>query len=1116
MKRNFCRVMIFIIFLIFSFYNVQLVFAGTTGKIAGRIIDKETGEPLIAINVVIEGTFLGAATDIDGFYTILHVPPGTYTVKALAIGYSDMVANDVRVRIDQTSRVDFELTSEAVTGDTVVIIAERNIIREDVSTSVVAFQGNEIEELAVSNVSDVVELQAGVEDGLEIRGSQANEVLFQIDGVTLRDPRNNEPISRVALSAVKEISIERGGFNAEYGHVRSGIINVVTKEGSRTGYEGTITVKGSPPAAKHFGISPYDRNSMWMRPYLDPEVCWTGTKGEPFTDENDNTFYDEGEVYEDVNGDNKWTGWDRYAQQQYPEFIGWNEVSRQLCSDSDPTNDLTPVGAQRLWEWEHRQRPKTDQWDYNIDAGFGGPVPFIGKKLGNLRFFTSYRQEREMLLIPLSRDDYLDYDLTLRLTSDIDPSTKLQVSGFMGKSYNVAINANDRQYNNPSWGINGVTYWLPTDYMRSPYSIAEMTKEERDCRLFTNSWYSQADVSYKSLAAKLTRSLSTNTFFEASIEHFNQKYQTGPVRDRDLTKRYQIVPGYYVDEAPFGFNIAPEAGIAGTNLFFGGHSSTSRDSSNGSSTTLKFDLTSQVNFSNLIKTGFEFIYNDLYFDYGEVNEFFGTVSYVKESQFPIRAAAYVQDKIEALGFIANLGLRLDYSNSNTEWVILTDPFDPTYLSPQYKPGEKYNAKEAEAEITLSPRLGISHPITKNSKIFFNYGHFKQMPTYEEIFRIERELTGGMKYYGDPNLVLAKTVSYELGYDHVLFNDYLIQLAGYYHDIADQQGLTTYYDARGIVSYSRANNNSYEDIRGFELTLRKTGGRWWTGFANYTYHVSTSGIFGRTSVFQSISEQRIYDETTTNFYQQKPKPQPFARAILTFFTPEEYGPKAAGLRPLGDWKLNFIADWRAGEWITHNPNDAKNVLNNLQVTDDYNVDIRLVKRFGFDKFNINLFLEIRNAFNFKKLSGAGFYNFTDSEAYFNSLHLPESRGYNNIPGDDRPGNYRKTGVPYQPMELRGSIRYENEYDDEGVIIPGMTMDTGEEGVIYYDKSTDKYVEYFAGDETVGVDPYWNNIEKSRLNKILDDKAYIDMPNQSSFNFLNPRQVFFGITTTFSLD
>ena len=67
-------------------FFLNSVFAGTTGKLSGRVTNKETGEPLIGANVMVEGTVLGAATDIDGNYFILQIPPGTYTVRFTMIG----------------------------------------------------------------------------------------------------------------------------------------------------------------------------------------------------------------------------------------------------------------------------------------------------------------------------------------------------------------------------------------------------------------------------------------------------------------------------------------------------------------------------------------------------------------------------------------------------------------------------------------------------------------------------------------------------------------------------------------------------------------------------------------------------------------------------------------------------------------------------------------------------------------------------------------------------------------------------------------------------------------------------------------------------------------------
>jgi outer membrane receptor protein involved in Fe transport len=1041
-----------------------LVFAGTTGKIAGRVTDKETGEPLFGVNIIVQGTTLGDASDMDGYFAVLNVPPGLHSIKASMIGYAPVTVSEIRVRIDETSPINIELVAQAIETGSVVVIAERNIIKKDVSTSVSAVQPEEIESLPVTSINDVVGLQAGIEDGLVIRGGSADQALFQLDGVTLRDPRNNKPISSIALSSIQEVSIERGGFNAEYGQVRSGIINIVTKEGDVFDYTGSIQVKYSPPTPKNFGISVYDPNSMWNRPYLDPAVCWTGTQ----------------------NG-----AWDLYTQRQYPQFIGWNAVSQSLLTDDDPTNDLSPAAAQKLWEFERRRRPPIEP-DYNIDASFGGPVPFVSQMLGNLRFFSSFYLDREMLLIPLSRPDYKEYNGSIKINSNISKAMNLMLTANIGRSYNVALNAADNQFNNPAWGINGVQFWNPTDYMRTPFQIAEITNEQRAARIFTDSWYSQAQVDHLTLGGKFTDFITSSTFYEVSFEHVNTRYLTGPVALRDTSKIYEIVPGYFVDEAPFGFDINPTTGIGEPGFFFGGHSSTIRDSSKLYSYALKGDLTSQLTKEHLIKTGVELVYYDLNLNYGLDEPFFNTSNFVKKQWNPYRISAYAQDKIEMLGFIANIGVRMDLSNPNTEWANV-DAFNKAYFSSSYNGIDTaFSKQKAEVDVAFSPRLGISHPITENSKLYFNYGHFKEMPAYEEIFRIGRSTNGQLLNFGNPNLVQAKTISYELGYDHVLFDEYLLQVAAFYNDITNQLSYTQYQSDRLGIGYYEATNNSYADIRGLEITLRKTGGSWIRGFANYTYQVTTQGAFGKQTINEDPTQQKLIDQNTPLLYQQKPIPQPRANASLTFFTPGDYGPDFAGMKPLGDWSLNLLGQWRSGEYITYNPNGAQNILNNVEVTDVYNVDLRLNKTLDFKNFAIMLIVEVTNLLNTKRLSGASFYDSYDQSYYLQSLHLPQSPAYSNIPGTDKIGDYRKEGVPYQPVEQAGNL--------SDITNPNPS-------VIYYNTITKKYMNYVNGN--------WSEVESSRMQKVLDDKAYIDMPNNSSFDFLNPRQVFFGFNITFKL-
>ena len=88
--------------ILFLLLFLNSAFAGITGKIMGRIIDANNNEPLIGVNVIIQGTAFGAATDINGYYIILNVPPGKYTLKAIMIGYTSVTVQDVVVKMDKT------------------------------------------------------------------------------------------------------------------------------------------------------------------------------------------------------------------------------------------------------------------------------------------------------------------------------------------------------------------------------------------------------------------------------------------------------------------------------------------------------------------------------------------------------------------------------------------------------------------------------------------------------------------------------------------------------------------------------------------------------------------------------------------------------------------------------------------------------------------------------------------------------------------------------------------------------------------------------------------------------------------------------------------------------
>lgn len=231
--------------LILFLVPIHLLIAGTTGKITGKVIDKKTGEPIPFVNVIIEGTNFGAATDLEGEFVILNLPPGKYNVKAQAIGYQAQVVQNIQVSIDLTSKVDFELTDTAIELETIVVEGKSDLVKMDVTSSQSLISSDQIEVLPVSELDDVLQLQAGVTrdagGDFHIRGGRSSEIAYWVNGVSITDAYDNSRGIQIDNNSIQELQVISGTFNAEYGNAMSGIVNTVTKEGNRE-YRGSLQI----------------------------------------------------------------------------------------------------------------------------------------------------------------------------------------------------------------------------------------------------------------------------------------------------------------------------------------------------------------------------------------------------------------------------------------------------------------------------------------------------------------------------------------------------------------------------------------------------------------------------------------------------------------------------------------------------------------------------------------------------------------------------------------------------------------------------------------------------------------------------------------------------------
>ena len=149
----------------FALFFAASLQSQTTGKISGNIIDADTNDPLIAANVIVRDTNLGAATDVDGYYSIVNIKPGLYTVVVDMIGYKQLVLENVRVSVNRTTTIDASLSPTVIQGETVVVEVDAITTKKDQTSTIKNISNDQIEKLAVEDLGAIVGMQAGVVEG---------------------------------------------------------------------------------------------------------------------------------------------------------------------------------------------------------------------------------------------------------------------------------------------------------------------------------------------------------------------------------------------------------------------------------------------------------------------------------------------------------------------------------------------------------------------------------------------------------------------------------------------------------------------------------------------------------------------------------------------------------------------------------------------------------------------------------------------------------------------------------------------------------------------------------------------------------------------------------------
>ena len=188
----------FILLLFYWLWITSFIAASTNGNIYGKVFNTENDSPLVGANVVIINNNMGTATDNRGFYNIINVLPGKYTLRVSMIGFADYEIKDITISMNRTTYLEIGLTPDTIKYETIIVQAERPLVKRDISASVFNIQGETIQNLPATNLEDIISLQAGV-TGMFIRGGNPSQTALFVDGFRLNDERSNHPFTTINI-----------------------------------------------------------------------------------------------------------------------------------------------------------------------------------------------------------------------------------------------------------------------------------------------------------------------------------------------------------------------------------------------------------------------------------------------------------------------------------------------------------------------------------------------------------------------------------------------------------------------------------------------------------------------------------------------------------------------------------------------------------------------------------------------------------------------------------------------------------------------------------------------------------------------------------------------------
>jgi outer membrane receptor protein involved in Fe transport len=775
------------VLLLFTFLP-YLVFAGN-GRIKGKVTDLTTGEALVGANVLVVGTSLGAATDVNGDFIIMNLDAGTFSVKASYLGYQAITITNVRVNTDLTTEVEFQLPAEEISVGTVTIVAQKPLIKKDATSSIRNVTGEDISNLPVRGVTNIIGLQAGVvndEGTIHIRGSRADEVGYYLEGISIADPDAGGRAVTISNDAVEELQVESGGFTAEFGGSNAGIIRSQLRSGTNdfhvsveyiTDNIGFDTKDNFRTQDQRLGTYWYGNNETSFSlsgPILENQIKFFYNLNYNFDRSNDKKGYpgfDFGYI-----GD----GLDSNPIQNdslflaYPKGVRKNNLRQAMTHSGTITMDFNPILVRLSGTY-------TDGWN---DIGGNGVFDILNSRVGI--------------------DNFDNGSFSLKVKHVVSNNLFYEVTG--------GLSFNNFERSDPYLGTD---YWAYGDSVANAAAGVVWNRKPREIETWSNQGLGPNDTRYiqPTDLSIFGFSFDADGATAADVQKNNLQSLTGRF---DLT---------YIPSKNHNVKVGGE---------FKQH--TLR---NWSTRSAQANYARQLDRS-LVQYGAnpteaqinnekaKILYNSGVNNYGY--DIFGEKT--DESGFyaphkPVEIGFYLQDRIEFEDIILNLGLRYDYFDMDN--LVLKDLTRPELgVSDNWSSGNLIadGFKEVPTFSSVSPRISVSFPVTDRTVFHAGYGKYVQQPSLNQAYIGYHSLAyemGQSFFFSAPtgqNLRPIRKTHYEVGFRQQLTDFMAFDLTGYYDDVTGQIYFDLFdTDANSpYQSYTTKSNGDFQTTKGVELQV----------------------------------------------------------------------------------------------------------------------------------------------------------------------------------------------------------------------------------------------------------------------------------------------------------